>query len=75
LLSPDIELYVVHVEEVANICSTSKLVYIAALCDDLAEGGQTYAEQQWEQIICLFDTTLECHKWTLRLSSKIPLNF
>ena len=35
------------VEEVANTCSTSELVSIATLCDDVAERVQVYAKQQW----------------------------
>ena len=43
---------VVHVEAMANGRSSSQPIFIATLCDDLAEGVQAYAEQQGGQNLC-----------------------
>ena len=53
----DIHFEVIHVVEVDDGCSTWEPVSIAALCDDVAEGVQAYAEQEWGQSISLVHTS------------------
>jgi len=43
----------------AGSCCTSEPVSIATLCDDVAEGVQAYAEQQWGQSISMIDTAFD----------------
>lgn len=43
----------IHVEEVADVCATPYLVFIVSLINDLTEGVQADAAQQWGQGISL----------------------
>ena len=56
-----IQLDVINVEEVADPCSISELVSMATLCDDLPEGVQANAEQQWGLSISLVYTALDAN--------------
>jgi len=46
---------------VADGRPTSEPVSIATLCDDVAEGIEAYAEQQWGESIFLVDIALDVH--------------
>ena len=50
---------IVHVDELANECSTLKQVFIATFSDDLAEEVQAFVEHKWGQSISLVDAALD----------------
>lgn len=53
LFTLNMQLDVIHVQEVADDTSTLELVSVFSLCDYLTEWVQTYAEQKWVECITL----------------------